>query len=214
MSWYYVGPDANPVGPISREELQSRRDSGAVSPETYVIEAPPGSAPKEWRRYRELFPATPLASALPPLPTGMPPSPPVATMGIPHPLFPSAPPQAPSPGGPVFTGTHPATYRLPPSHTNAWCSWALGLGIASLPLAFCGIGALLAIAGSVTGIVGMIQVGHHREQQGRGMAITGIILSVLSLIVVTAMAFAVMAGSMRNALQMTTEQTANDSDTR
>jgi hypothetical protein len=37
MPWYYVGPDAKPVGPLSLEELQSRRLSGALSPETYVI---------------------------------------------------------------------------------------------------------------------------------------------------------------------------------
>jgi hypothetical protein len=211
MSWYYVGPDAKPVGPISREELQSRRDAGAIAPETYVIEAPPGSAPKEWLRYRDVFPATPPASTLPPLPVVPPATP---TMGIPHPLFPSAAPAAPSPGGPVFTGSHPASYRLPATRTNTWCAWGLGLGIASLPLLLCGIGPLLAIAGIVTSIVGLVQVGHHRDEQGRGMAIAGLVLSVLSVILAIALACAVMAGSMRSTLQMTTEQTANDSDTR
>ena len=211
MSWYYVGPDAKPVGPVTREELQSRRDAGAIAPETYVIEAPPGSAPKEWRRYRDLFPPAPPAAALPPLPVG---APAVPTMGIPHPLFPSAAPAAPSPGGPVFTGTHPAAYRLPPTRTNPWCSWALGLGIASLPLLACGLGAFLAVAGIVAGIVGLVQVGHHRDQPGRGMAITGVILSVISLLFAIALACALMAGSLRSSLQMTTEQTANDSDTR
>jgi hypothetical protein len=209
MSWYYVGPDAKPVGPISREELQSRRDSGAIAPETYVIEAPPGSAPKEWRRYRDLFALAPAPAALPPLPVAASP-----TLGIPHPLFPSAAPSAPSPGGPVFTGAHPATYRLPATHTNPWCSWGFGLGIASLPLLACGIGALVAIGGLVVSIAGLVQVGQHREQQGRGLAITGLVLSILSLIMAVSLVAAVMAGSLRNTLQMTTEQTTNDSDTR
>ena len=213
MSWYYVGPDAQPVGPISLEELQSRRATGAIAPETYVIEAPAGSSPREWKRYRELFPPAPPASALPPLPqAGLPPTP---TMGIPHPLFPSAAPAAPSPGGPVFTGAHPSTYRLPPGRTNTWCAWGFGLGIASLPFMLCaGVGVLLAVGGLATSIVGLVQTGHHREQNGRGLAITGLVLSILALVLAVSLGAVVMASSLRSTMEMTTEQTSNDSDTR
>ena len=38
MPWYYAGPEAKPVGPVSLEELHARRLSGAIQPETYVIE--------------------------------------------------------------------------------------------------------------------------------------------------------------------------------
>jgi len=215
MSWYYVGPDARPVGPLALEELQARRSSGAIAPETYVIEAPPGSAPKEWRRYRDVFPPSP--ASFPPLPTGalpaqtsMPP-----TLGIPHPVFPAAAPAHPSPGGPVFTGTHPSSYRLPPGRSNPWCGWSLGLGIASVPLLlFCGLGILTALGGIVTGIVGLGQVARHRDQHGRGLAVTGIVVSVLALLLATGLIVALMTGSFRSGLQMTTEQTANDSDTR
>jgi len=162
MSWYYVGPDANPVGPMSLEELQARRADGAIAPETYVIEAPAGSSPKEWRRYRDVFPP---ASALPPVPitSTAAPLPSLA----PYPLFPTVPPATPSPGGPVFTGTHPSTYHLPPAKNNPCCSWGFGLGIASLPCLLCGIGLILAPVAFVLSIVGLVQVNHHREQQGR-----------------------------------------------
>jgi hypothetical protein len=215
MSWYYVGPDAQPVGPISLEELQSRRAAGAVAPETYVIEAPPGSAPKEWLRYREVFPAKaqPLPPGLPPLPTAGSP-PPVPTMGIPYPVLPAPVPATPSPGGPVFTGAHPSTYRLPPSHNNPWCVWGFGLGIASLPCLLCLIGLLLAPAALVCSIVGLVQVNHHREQHGRGLAIAGLIASVMALFLGAIVFAAALSSSWHSVVSMTTEQTSNDSDTR
>jgi hypothetical protein len=215
MSWYYVGPDAIPVGPISLEELQSRRAAGAIAPETYVIEAPPGSAPKEWRRYREIFPAvTGLAAALPPLPTASA-VPPTPTMGIPHPLFPSAAPAMPSPGGPVFTGAHPSTYRLPPAKNNPWCVWGFGLGFASLPCLLCGLGILLAPAALVLSIVGLVQVSHHREQHGRGLAIAGLVASILALLLgAILIGAALTSSSWHSVVSMTTEQTSNDSDTK
>ena len=211
MSWYYVGPDAKPVGPISLEDLQSKRASGAIGPETYVIEAPAGSSPKEWRRFREVFPP----------PAMLPPVPPAAlaeqstTMGIPHPVFPTALPHSPSPGGPVFTGMHPSAYRLPPTRGNPWCSWGFGLSLASLPLMLCaGVGLFVAIAGLVASFVGLIQVGHHKDQHGRGLAVSGLVISVLALLFAGSLIFAYISNTMRSPLQMTTEQTANDSDTR
>jgi hypothetical protein len=211
MSWYYVGLDAAPVGPISVEELQGRRSAGVIGPDTYVIEAPAGSAPKEWRRYRDVFPPQ---AMLPPLPVANPP-PPTPTMGIPHPLFPSALPATPSPGGPVFTGTHPSAYHLPPRHNNAWCLWGFGLGLASLPFLLCaGAGALLAVAGLIASIIGLVQVGHHREQHGRGLAIGGLVLSILSLIIALGLGVAFMTKSFRSTVEATMEQTANDSATR
>jgi len=213
MSWYYVGPDAKPVGPISLEDLQARRAGGAVAPETYVIEAPAGSAPKEWRRYRDVFPP---AATLPPLPvTALPPTP-APTMGVPHPIFPTPPPPTPSPGGPVFTGSHPSTYYLPPAKGNPWCAWGFGLGLASLPmLLLCGTGVFVAIAGIVVSIVGLVQVSRHRDQEGRGLAVTGLVLSILALLCAIGIGIALAtSGSWHTGLQMTTEQTSNDSDTR
>lgn len=213
MSWYYVGPDAKPVGPISLEDLQARRADGAVGPDTYVIEAPAGSAPKEWRRYRDFFP--PVAT-LPPLPGTVPLPAPTPTMGVPHPIFPTPPPAVPSPGGPVFTGSHPSTYHLPASKTNPWCSWGFGLGLASLPLLLlCGTGVFVAIAGMVVSIVGLVHLGHHRDEQGRGLAVAGLVLSILALLCAVGIGIAIAtSSSWHGGLQMSTEQTSNDSDTR
>jgi hypothetical protein len=216
MPWYYVGPDAKPVGPLSLEELQSRRLSGALSPETYVVETGTPTAPKEWRHYREFFPAAAVLPPLPPLPAPpVPHAPPV----LPHPLFPSAVPSSSphSPGGPVFTGTHPSVYNHPPhalGRTNAWCAWGFGLGLAGLPFLVCGVGVFMAIAGLIVSIIGLVELRKHRDQQGRGLAIAGISCSLLTLLIVGAMGVAWAVSSLRTSVQMTTEQTTNDTDTR
>ena len=66
MPWYYAGPEAKPVGPVSAEQLQGLLASGTITPETFVIEhTGPGAANLAWKRYREVFPAT---AVLPPIP--------------------------------------------------------------------------------------------------------------------------------------------------
>jgi hypothetical protein len=216
MPWYYVGPDAKPVGPISLEELQSRRASGALSPETYVIEAPVQGATKDWRHYREVFPhgdTLPSLPAIPPVPTSLPPP------ARPHPLFPSAVPASSlqSPGGPVFTGVHPSTYNPPhhaPSRVNSWCAWGFGLGLAGLPSLVCGVGLFLAMAGLAVSIIGLVQVHKDRSQQGRGLAIGGIAASLVTLAIALAIGIAMMYSSLHGGVKMTTEQTSNDTDSR
>jgi hypothetical protein len=82
-------------------------------------------------------------------------------------------------------------------------------------LLLCGTGVFVAIPGLAVSIVGLIQVSHHRDQHGRGLAVTGLILSILALLCAAAIGIAVaLTGSWHGGLQMTTEQTANDSDTR
>ena len=57
MPWYYAGPEAKPVGPLSVEELHDRRVSGVVGPDTYVIEhTGHGAANLAWKHYKEVFP--------------------------------------------------------------------------------------------------------------------------------------------------------------
>src|ERR1035441_2641879 len=97
MPWYYAGPEAKPVGPVTLDELHACRVNGTVKPETYVIEHT--GQPSEnwaWKRYQDVFPSSP---SLPPLPPPSPPpvvmpAPPVAQPQAipPHPLFPSAAP--------------------------------------------------------------------------------------------------------------------------
>ena len=186
------------MGPISLEELQAARARGTVGAETYVIEhtGEPGVV-GAWRRYQEVFP--PAMATLPPVPgaTPMPASPIVtppalATAPAAHPLFPSAAhapssplaPPAPAPAAPsVFP--HAAPHAHYPVHrTNSWCAWGFGIGIAAFMLSiFCGLGLLLSIPGLIVCIIGLSQVNRFPDQSGKGLAIAGVVLSILGLLV-------------------------------
>jgi hypothetical protein len=98
MPWYYAGPDAKPLGPVTAEQLQALCSIGTITPETFIIEhTGPGAANLAWKRYKEIFPT---GTALPPLPpTPLPASifPTPASSAYPTPAYPAAPP-APTPG--------------------------------------------------------------------------------------------------------------------
>jgi hypothetical protein len=196
MSWYYAGPDARPVGPVTLEELQQRRWSGVIAPDTYVIEQTAESAaPAAWRHYRDVFPATAPSTTLPPVPGGMPPPPPPVTSPPPpvistaavttpsaHPLFPSAA-HAPvhQPPSPLVAAPHA---HYPVRQTNTMCAWGFGLGIAGFILTFaCGIGVLLALPALLICVLGFVQAQRRPEQSGRGLAVAGGILSLLALLI-------------------------------
>jgi hypothetical protein len=216
MPWYYAGSEAKPVGPVTLDELHAKRVSGVISPETYIIEQTGQPDPSwTWKRYREIFPTSP---SLPPIPT-IPASPeaqaqPTAATSAPvNPLFPSAA------AGPATPSPFPAAQLQRPDpyyatkETNSSCSWGFGLGLASpFLLPFCGLGVLLAFASIFLSIRGMLQLRHHREQSGHGLAIAGFLFSGLTLIV-TLLALALLVP---NAVtfheQTTTEQTSNDSE--
>jgi len=185
MPWYYAGPEAKPVGPVTLEELQARRLSGAITPETYVIEhaGTPG-APGAWRRYREIFPATsPDLTSLPPLPGAAVPPAPHGPPPQAHPLFPSTG-HAPAIHVPAFTPAAAPHAHYPVRKTNAWCAWGFGLGIAGFFFSFaCGTGLLLAAPALLICILGFSQVHKHPDQGGRGLAAAGAILSGLALLI-------------------------------
>jgi hypothetical protein len=197
--WYYAGPDAKPNGPVSLEELQARRGTGVISPETYVIEhAGAAGVVGGWRHYREVFPDQ---SSLPPLPGAPPSAPPVVASPAPvlpvitaaavsgaHPLFPSAgatPTAPPPPAYPSNIPPHAAPHGHYPSYpTNAACAWGLGLGLAGFFMSFVlGIGILLAVPSLILSVLGLVQVQHRRNQSGAGLAITGGVLALLGLII-------------------------------
>jgi cytochrome c biogenesis factor len=65
----------------------------------------------------------------------------------------------------------------PPRQGKGLAVTALVLGIvAILTLPLCGIGAIVAVAGIIVGIIAFVR------RTGRGMAVTGIVLSAISLI--------------------------------
>ncbi|HEV3272972.1 MAG TPA: hypothetical protein VGZ93_12390 [Candidatus Methylacidiphilales bacterium] len=211
MPWYYAGPEAKPVGPVTLEELHACRVRGVVTPETYVIEHTGRPDPNwAWKRYGEIFPSS---HNLPPLPP--PPAPPAAQpqatppqAGSPHPLFPSAAHAQ----HPVFPhGARPDPYyNVKP--TNGWCAWGFGIGLAGFFLSFaCGTGLLPALIALPLCIVGLAQVHKRREQAGRGLAITGLILSLVALLI-SLIWIVCFAMNFKMHDFTVTEQTSNDSE--
>ena len=216
MPWYYAGPEAKPLGPVSTEQLQGLFASGSITSETFVIEhTGPGAANLAWKRYREVFPAT---TALPPIPPA-PPAPtapmpgavPAPVPSAPHPLFPSA--ATAHAGHPAYPPpAHPGAYA-PIRPTNSWCAWGFALSLVGFCFAFaCGIGLIPALIAVALCIIGLVQVNKHREEGGMGLAVTGLIFSCVALIIV-AVLVAVFAPSILKGHGLTvTEQTSNDSE--
>jgi len=212
MPWYYAGPEAKPVGPVTLDELHACRVRGIVTPQTYVIEhtGQPGEN-WAWKHYQDIFPSSPGLPPLPPpsSPSQVAPPPPPAVQ--PHPLFPSA-----APASTQHSVFQPAArpdpyYNVKP--TNGWCSWGFGLGLAGFFFSFaCGIGLLPALLAFPLCIVGLAQVHKNREQAGQGLAIAGLILSGLALLI--SLIFILLFAN--NMIKMhgftVTEQTTNDSE--
>jgi hypothetical protein len=225
MSWYYAGPEAKPIGPVSPEELHARRRSGLILPETYVIERTEETgAVGAWKHYRDVFPESfalpavpppaPTVPTVPPPPSPVSPPPPVAPIPLAqaHPLFPSAGPvaaQLPPPFHPV-AAPHA---HYPVRRTNPWCAWGFGLGIAGFVFAFaCGLGLLIAVPALVMCILGLVQVQRHPEQAGRGLAIAGGVFSVLALMIALGFLAYSIPYIIKNQQWTVTEQSSTNSE--
>lgn len=224
MPWYYAGPEAKPVGPVSLEELHARRVGGSISPETYIIEhTGQPNDPAAWKRYREVFPSSPVIPPapsqpalpiLPPAPAAAAPPPPVASpipaAQAPHPLFPSATPigqqQVPTPAA-----RPDPYYQVKP--TNSWCAWGFGLSLAGLffTVFACGLGIFLALPAFFICIYAWIQVHNKPEQAGRGLAIAGTLISGFTLIIFLAIALAIAIPAFKAHNLTVTEQSNSDS---
>ncbi len=216
MPWYYAGPEAKPVGPISLEELQTRRSSGVVTPETYVIEhTGVAGAPGAWRRYREIFPESPTLPPLPPVPGVVPlPPPPMAaspTSQV-HPLFPSAA-HAPAIHVPSSVPLAAPHAHYPVRRTNPWCAWGFGLALAGFIFSFfCGIGLLLAAPALIICILGFVKVHQQPDQSGRGLAVAGAVLSGLALLISVAFLVYAVPLIIKNHEWTVTEQSSTNSE--
>jgi len=216
---------------VSLEELQALRLSGAIAPETYIIESG-GPEPKAWKRYREIFPLSPAMpiSAYPPVPLPTPPVPqPVAPPVFQptpspqaHPLFPSAGAVVPHAGqaspvsgvpSPVAIPSTP-TAPKPSGKTNGWCGWGFGLSLTALVLFFmtCGLaGWLAALPGLIVSFVGVVQLSKHREQSGLWMAIGGMFLSAIVLALTLVVLGVAVPYVMKHHDLTATEESPNDS---
>jgi hypothetical protein len=211
MPWYYAGPEAKPVGPVTLEELQALRARGVLAPETYVIEQT--GQPVEaisWKRYQDIFSASAVLPNLPPLPPAPPITPPAPPVQ-PHPLFPSAA-TVTAPRSVFPPDARPDVY--PHSKpTNNWCAWGLGFGLVALFFSLaCGVGVFPALLSFVMCIIGLLQLHKHHEQGGQGLAITGLVLSTIALIIsLIVIIFADLPILKAHGLTVT-EQTTNDSE--
>jgi hypothetical protein len=221
MPWYYAGPEAKPVGPLSTDELHALRGAGTITPETFVIEhTGPGAAPLAWKRYRELFPVEPASAAFPaaPLspiaPAAIPPTPlPAAFVPpAPSPLFPSGVP-ATAPTHPLFPSSGQSTTLPPHRPTNAWCIWGFVLSLAAFVFSCFCVGIIPAMVSIVLCIVGLVQINRDRGQSGHGLAIFGLVFSGVALLIALLIILLYYNGSLTTTHGLTvTEQTSNDSE--
>jgi hypothetical protein len=214
MPWYYAGPEAKPVGPVSAEQLQSLCASGTITPETFVIEhTGPGAANLAWKRYREVFPPAPPLPPVPPAPhPGAIPVPVSTAPGQPaaHPLFPSAtaahPGALPHPAHATPTG-YPAIRP-----TNPWCAWGFALSLIGFCFACVCIGLFPALISVVLCSIGLVQVNRNREQGGQGLAVAGLIFSGVALLIAIIL-IGIYSPTILKAHGLTvTEETSNDSE--
>ncbi|CAJ1580739.1 DUF4190 domain-containing protein [[Mycobacterium] wendilense] len=99
------------------------------------------------------------------------------------------PPQYPAPPGPPGYGGYPGGYGAPydpygppvPMETNNLATASLVTSVAGALLSlFCCLGAFLPIVGLVLGIAALNQI-KNTHQQGRGMAIAGIVIGAITL---------------------------------
>ena len=198
---------------MSLEELQARRAQGTVKAETFIIEHTGQSMESlAWKRYQDVFPAAP---SFPPLPSLTPPpvpAPAAPPPAQPHPLFPSAAPIAGS--GPVFPpGARPGPYyKVKP--TNSACAWGFGLGLAGFIFSMaCGLGLFLALPSLLFCVVGLAQLSKNKEQEGKGLAIAGLVLSSIALVVSLILIISIAIPILKSHSSLTvTEQTSNDSE--
>lgn len=209
MSWYYAGPDAKPVGPVSLEELHAQRLAGTITSETYVLEQTGHTGlPLAWKHYRELFTHPPLPRP-PLLPVTAGPA--ATTHKVPSPAALPGHPAATPASSPYFPSAHripPVVSTRPPRPVNQACAWGFGLGLASVLLIFaCGLGSLLSLPAIFLSILGLVQVSRHREMAGRGRAIAGLILAGLTLLLSVILLLVMMVSSFKQHEQTTTEQT-------
>ena len=146
MPWYYAGPEAKPVGPVSLEEIHARRQKRPDHARDlrHRTERPPGrhadlaALPRNVSggfRHASFTPASSATRCLLPR---------LRPCRRSNPLFPLRAARAASG---LRSANHPRP-RPPHGHyparrTNACCAWGFGLGIASFIL--CGSGLILGL---------------------------------------------------------------------
>ena len=151
-----IGADQKEYGPVTAEELRQWIEEGRANSQTLVQEE--GGAWKPLSTFPEFGVSVPTA---PPPPA---PPPPVAAPAV---------------------ITPPPSDITPGSRTHVLAIASLVMGILSLALCCCCYGLPFNVLGIVFSAVALVQIRNDPEHyQGRGMAIAGLALSLLSLLLV------------------------------
>ena len=160
--YFLIGGDGNEYGPKAAVEVREWIAEGRLNAQSQI--KPQGE--EEWVQLSSLleFAAdlNPQAAPPPPATESLPPLPQPAT----HPAPPAAYTPAPK------TGTNPMAI------TGMIC------GIISLPTLCCCYGLPFNILGLVFSLVGLSQLKANPQQQGKGMAMAGLICSILSILLI------------------------------
>lgn len=147
-----VGADQKEYGPVSLEELRSWISTGRANGQT-LAKVEDGP----WKPLSSFPEFAALTGAAPP--SGVPPG--------------AAPPPS----------LAPMTYTSRGPQTNSMAIAALVMGILAVTVGLCCCGWLLGLLGIIFSLVALSQIKKSPDQQtGRGMAIAGLVMSILGLI--------------------------------
>ena len=152
-----IGADGREYGPISLEILRQWISEGRANSETKVL--PEGAT--EWKKLGEL---------------------PEFAVGTTQPSSPTAP-TAPAPVSPTPPMPGPIGALPVPARNNPLAITGLVLGIISITIGLCCYGLPFNIAGAICSAIALAQIKKDpQHERGEGIAIAGLVLSLLSLI--------------------------------
>jgi hypothetical protein len=85
--------------------------------------------------------------------------------------------------GTARPGTPGVLTSLPVRHTNGFATAGLVLGIVSVTLGLCCYGLPFNILALVFSLIALSQIKNNPQQNGKGLAIAGLVLSILSMLI-------------------------------
>ncbi len=174
MSEWYYAKNQQQLGPVSKDELLAKLESGELA----ATDLAWTDSMAEWTaigKISALQSAAP-AAVPPPSPSASPAS---ATSAVP--AAESTPYQSPKTSAESAAPSYQTP--APPAGTNGFAVTTLILGfLAVICLVVC-IGPLFGIVGIVFGHIALVKIKHSEPRQsGRGLAITGLVLNYLSVL--------------------------------
>lgn len=163
--YFLIGGDGKEYGPKAAVEVREWIAEGRLNAQSEI--KPQGE--EEWVKLSSLLE---FAADLNP-------------QAVPRDDVPPSPATESLPPLPAAHPAPPATYTpAPKTDTNPMAITGMICGILSLPMLCCCYGLPFNILGIVFSIVGLTQLKANPQQQGKGMAIAGLICSILSFLII------------------------------